>query len=105
MLTDSDLDIEIFGDNLPIITGARDLADSGLMPEGAYRNQMVYQELVTNSVDILFDAQTSGGLLMAVDPNHAAPLIDLCIRSGFECTSKIGKFRHKAEIVNKLRII
>ena len=105
MLTDSELDIEILGDSLPIISGAADLASSGLVPEGAYRNQITYQELVTSSLDMLFDAQTSGGLLLAVAPEYVDSLIDLCHKNGFERASVIGQFSHKAGNVNKLRII
>jgi selenide,water dikinase len=105
MLTDSDLDIEIFGDSLPVIDGAQDLADSGLMPEGAYRNHIAYEELVTKPLDLIFDAQTSGGLLIAVAPEHESSLIELCRKKGFSRTSKIGEFKHKAGNVNKLRII
>jgi selenide,water dikinase len=105
MLTDSDLDIEIFGDNLPTISGAQDLADSGLMPEGAYRNHIAYQELVNKPHDMIFDAQTSGGLLIAVAPEHGDSLIELCRSNGFSRTSKIGEFKHKAGNINKLRIL
>jgi len=105
MLTGSDLDIEIYGDSLPIIVGAQDLADSGLMPEGAYRNRIAYQELVTKYMDMLYDAQTSGGLLMAVSPEYAGDLMDFCRCNGFPHTSIIGKFKNIAENVNKLRII
>jgi len=104
MLTDSDLDIEIFGDSLPIIIGAQDLADSGLIPEGTYRNHAAYQELVTGSMDMLFDAQTSGGLLIAIAPEYAVRLIDLCHNNGFERAGIIGKFKHKAEDMNKIRV-
>ena len=105
MLTDSELDIEIFGDSLPIIAGAQELADSGLIPEGSYHNRAAYQELVTGSLDMLFDAQTSGGLLMAAAPEHAERLAELCRANGFERACKIGEFKRKAESVNKLRII
>ena len=105
MLTDSELDIELFGDNLPIISGAEDLANSGLIPEGAYRNQITYQELVAGSMDMLFDAQTSGGLLIAVAPEYTGSLIDLCHNNGFERASLIGQFKHRVGNVNKLRII
>jgi selenide,water dikinase len=105
MLTDSDLDIEIFGDNLPIINGAQNLADSGLMPEGTYRNHIAYKERVTNSMDMLFDAQTSGGLLIAAAPECAARLIDLCHKNGFERASVIGEFKYKTENMSKLRIV
>ena len=105
MLTDSDLDIEIYGDSLPIITGAQDLADSGLMPEGAYRNNTAYQELVAGSMDMLFDAQTSGGLLIAAVPECTDSLINLSHKNGFERAVKIGEFKHKFENINKIRIV
>ena len=104
MLADSDLDIEIFGDSLPVIAGAQDLADSGLMPEGSYHNHNAYRELVTGYMDMLFDAQTSGGLLIAISPEYADSLINLCRENGFERAAKIGEFRHKAESICKLRI-
>ena len=104
MLTDSGLDIEIFGDSLPVIYGVQELADSGLIPEGSWHNRAAYQELVTRHMDMLFDAQTSGGLLIAVAPEYADSLIELCRENGFERAAKIGEFRHRAGNVNKLRI-
>jgi len=105
MLIDSDLDIEILGDSLPVITGAQDLADSGLMPEGAYHNHNAYKELVTGYMDMLFDAQTSGGLLIAAASEYADSIVSLCHKNGFERAVKIGEFKRKSEGVNKIRII
>ena len=51
----------------------------GLIPAGAYRNRDFAQKGVTvrgdvsrTMQDLLYDPQTSGGLLMAVDPADAA---------------------------------
>ena len=73
------LGCEIFWDKIPVFTGVKELANMGLIPEGAYRNQAAYEKFieceeehrknfVQADFDMLFDPQTSGGLLLAVDP-------------------------------------
>ena len=64
--------------SVPVIAGTRELADEGLFPGGTERN---HAELA-GSVDwggldrvdqmLLCDAQTSGGLLVAIPPERAA---------------------------------
>ena len=50
-----------------------ELAKSGFVPGGLYRNRDFYKDHVSSNeqgfyYDIIFDPQTSGGLLMAIDP-------------------------------------
>ena len=54
----------------------------GLVPAGAYKNKMYrkcfiddYEKLDQVKLDILFDPQTSGGLLLGVNPNEADDLL------------------------------
>ena len=61
---------------------ARQLADMGFLPAGAYRNRDYAEAGVTirggisrTMQDLLYDPQTSGGLLMAVDPADADALL------------------------------
>ena len=65
--------VELFADKLPYFQEAIELAKSGFVPGGLYRNRDFYKEHVSSQdqgffYDIIFDPQTSGGLLMAVDP-------------------------------------
>lgn len=64
---------EIWADRLPVWPEAVELAKMGMIPAGCYRNQDYLKERVEFAPevpvfmrDILFDPQTSGGLLMAV---------------------------------------
>lgn len=59
--------------SLPAYPKALDMAQMGLIPEGAYRNKDFYlprvdghQHIPREQVDLLCDPQTSGGLLLAV---------------------------------------
>nr|MBA2311680.1 selenide, water dikinase SelD [Actinomycetota bacterium] len=81
-MLDRDLDAEVSASAVPLVTGAKELAGRGVLPGGSRRNFEAGKERVdADGVDeslraVLFDAQTSGGLLMAVDPSRTAELLD-----------------------------
>lgn len=58
------------------------LAEMGILPEGMYRNRSFAESSVDGGdvslavQDMLYDPQTSGGLLMAVDPDDADALFE-----------------------------
>jgi len=62
---------------VPFLDGVRELAERDLFPSGSRRNHDAYRDQVdwgdTASLDqmMLCDAQTSGGLLMAIPPENA----------------------------------
>ena len=64
--------------SLPFMAGVRDLAAADLFPGGSRRNYDAYRDKVEwgdlSEVDrmLLCDSQTSGGLLAAIPPEHAA---------------------------------
>ena len=68
-------------DRVPFHSEALELADMGLVPAGAYRNRDFAEKSVEirgnvsrAMQDILYDPQTSGGLLIAVDEGDAEAL-------------------------------
>ncbi|SCY83944.1 selenophosphate synthase [Alkaliphilus peptidifermentans DSM 18978] len=71
----SNVSIEIFSDEIPILEGAKELAGMGIIPAGMYSNKKYLDGKVSyvNRIeevidDILYDPQTSGGLLVAINP-------------------------------------
>lgn len=84
---------------LPTIAGVKSLADMGLVPEGAYRNMAMYQDSVESDgefqqadIDMIYDAQTSGGLLLAVSPGKSQALLNHIRKEGFSRAEIIGAF-------------
>jgi len=72
--------VKLFAGKLPYFKESTELAKSGFIPGGLYRNRDFYKEHVSSHdqgffYDIIFDPQTSGGLLMAIDPADL-PLFD-----------------------------
>ena len=76
----SDTELRIGVDCISLIPEALELAAMGILPEGMYRNRAFAQESVDPGdtelarQDMLYDPQTSGGLLMAVHPEDADAL-------------------------------
>jgi selenide,water dikinase len=75
MANAGDIGIHFSASELPLLPGALDYAYRGVTTGGAVRNQRYLEGKVTISPDlgeemrhILFDPQTSGGLLFAVPP-------------------------------------
>lgn len=73
MAQGSGVSMEISSKDVPIISEALEFAKMGFVPAGAYDNRLYVGErcVIDSSVstvlaDILFDPQTSGGLLMSV---------------------------------------
>ncbi len=97
MLSEGTVDCCLSLNDVPVLPGVRELADMGLVPEGAYRNRAAYEAQVDisgdfsqSALDMLFDAQTSGGLLMAVAPEKADELLAFAREHGFSHAAVIG---------------
>ncbi len=88
--------MEFIYDNLPIVPEAIDLAREGIIPGGSHANRAYLEHktafIASGVNDILFyDAQTSGGLLMAVSPAEVEQLKSRLISEGYEDTAIIGE--------------
>lgn len=82
MAQGSDVEITLQVDNIDLIPEALELARIGILPAGMYRNRKYAQAGVDAGdtelakQDLLYDPQTSGGLLMAVAPEDADALFN-----------------------------
>ena len=80
MAQGSDVEIHLNVDDINLIPEAVELARLGVLPEGMYRNRSFAEpyvdvgEIELARQDVLYDPQTSGGLLIAVDPADADAL-------------------------------
>ncbi len=83
MAKGSNVTLIINSQSIPLIEGTIENANMGLVPAGAYRNRDYLKgkvefkdDVKTYMKDILFDPQTSGGLLISVNKNSASELMD-----------------------------
>lgn len=86
------ISFEIYAAQVPILRRARELAAMGLVPEGSYKNREFASKFVSNEADILlFDAQTSGGLLLALSENDANLALQRLKDAGYEHASIVAQ--------------
>ena len=80
MAQGSDVELELEVDAIDLIPEALEFANMGLLPAGMCRNRACAEagvdagETALCRQDLLYDPQTAGGLLMAVDPADAEAL-------------------------------
>ncbi len=99
MAAGSGLDVELEAGSVPILEPARDLAAADVVPGGSLDNLEHVSRFVDWSpglsrVDrlLLADAQTSGGLLIAVAPDRTAALLGALQARGVAEARRIGRF-------------
>ena len=82
MARGSGVTIRLYSQRLPLLPGALEFAEMGIIPAGAYRNldyvkpRLTVAESVQQArVDLISDPQTSGGLLVALPMEDAGALL------------------------------
>lgn len=96
MAQGSDVTAVVHVENIDLIDEALEFARIGILPAGMYRNRNFAQEMVDEGaielavLDMLYDPQTSGGLLMAVDPSDAEQLYEE-LKGAVPSAQRIGK--------------
>ena len=94
----------INADALPVIRRVRDLIEQGVLPGGTRRNHEAACEITkwsdavskTDQI-VMTDAQTSGGLLIAVDPEHADIFVQSLAAAGTLAQAVIGEIIPREE--------
>jgi selenide, water dikinase len=93
MASASEVTFKLFKEHLPLINGVKEYAEMGLIPIGSYNNRNYLKgkydllNIPTWLEDVLFDPQTSGGLLISTSPAEAKQIMEEL--SKLELTSKI----------------
>jgi len=94
----SQIGININVASIPFFTEAGEFAKQGLCPAGLHRNREFYSpciriasEIPVHMQDILFDPQTSGGLLISLAPRKAELLLNKLQQAGVEDAAIVGE--------------
>jgi len=94
----SQVGIKIHSASVPFFTEAEEFAKRGLCPAGLHRNKEFYSKMVEidpqvpeHVQDVLFDPQTSGGLLISLAPEAAQRLLDRLHEVGVPDATIIGE--------------
>lgn len=93
MASASQVTFRLYKDQLPILKGVKDYAETGLVPAGSYNNRNYLKgkyelkDIPQWLEDVLFDPQTSGGLLISTSKSEAIIIMEKL--SKLELESKI----------------
>ena len=98
MVRSSGVGAEVWAGAVPVLDGVAALIEEGMVPGGTRRNEAHYSAFVEFASDVpavdrtmLFDAQTSGGLLIAVEEERAGDLVAALEERSTPAAAVIGR--------------
>ena len=98
MVCGSGTSVRVNSGQVPVIAEALEFASMGLIPGGAPKNREFREEMIAFAKtvpralqDVLFDPQTSGGLLISVSENQADALVATLKDQGIGDAAQIGE--------------
>ena len=97
----SAVDLELDSRTVPLLPDAAEAAGMGLVPAGAYANRDYLKQVEfrpdvpVNLQDLLFDPQTSGGLLISLAEDLASDLLAELHAAGVAVAARIGRVTGK----------
>ena len=102
MALSSGVDVEVIWDDIPLFPGVLDYAAAGILPGAIERNKescgdriVAADALPQEMVDICYDAQTSGGLLIAIKESDAADFVKALHDEGIVAAAIVGSVLEK----------
>ena len=96
MASASDVTIHIKAYDIPLFDDVIEAAQMGLVPAASYGNRKAITDVQVDAsldpvwTDILFDPQTSGGLLFSVPASEGTQLVDALHKVGIDCATIVG---------------
>jgi selenide,water dikinase len=110
MVSASNVGAKVFLESVPVFPGVWDYLRAGLAPSGTHANHRFLKEWVTHAPNIsreeqllLCDAQTSGGLLAAVEPGKAEELVRLLHVRGVSSATIVGQINEPPARIHVIR--
>ena len=92
------VELTIYAGRVPVLSWAREYASMGLVPAGSHANRrfcekhlQIDPQVDQIEVDLLSDAQTSGGLFIAIAPQHGEQLLARLRDKGITEAAAIGE--------------
>ncbi|OGD14784.1 MAG: selenide, water dikinase SelD [Candidatus Aminicenantes bacterium RBG_16_63_14] len=98
----SGVEVEVYGEAIPVFTGVMDLIREGVISGAVERNREYASAFVKREKGageeletLLYDPQTSGGLLIAVRKSKAPALLAALHKRGVSAAAVIGRVSRK----------
>jgi len=98
MIEETDVGVVIYSSSVPLLPETENYARMGLIPGGTIRNRDFRLHMIEMAAGIsdvqlliLFDAQTSGGLLISVPESEAETLVERMHEQGIHDAAIIGE--------------
>jgi len=98
LLSGKEAGAKIMFEDIPVIEGVYDYINTGMVSEGAMKNRKIYSCIAEKNINlsfekeiVLYDPQTSGGLLISIDPQQVEKAINLLHQEGFAESKIIGE--------------
>lgn len=98
MVSGSGCSVRVYSREVPLLPETLSFASMGLVPAGAYNNRKFRLHMVDAAssvdpitLDVLFDPQTSGGLLISVPAAYAPALQRALSEGGVKAASMVGE--------------
>ena len=102
MALSSGVDVEIIWDDIPLFPGVLEYVAAGILPGAIERNKescgdriVADESLTQEMVDMCYDAQTSGGLLIAIAESDAGSLLKALHKDGISAAAIVGRISAK----------
>ena len=108
MIGESDLSVNLYSNKIPILKYAEQYLEQGIYPSGSKRNLEAVRENIQfdksdeSVVNLIADAQTSGGLLFSSPKNTSENIDALCQKIGiqvWEIGNIVSKYKNKVNII------
>ena len=102
-MMDGRLSCEVYTDSVPVMEDALKYADEFYLTAAAQKNRnhagpfVKFEDIPFAMEEVLFDPQTSGGLLIAVDPADAESMVDEMQQAGLPAAA-VGVIKEKTDI-------
>jgi len=104
MVCGSRTSVRLHSAQVPVMAEALEYAAMGLIPAGAYKNREFREQMITFAEtvprplqDVLFDPQTSGGLLISLSRDQADSLLSALKDAGITDAAYIGEITDNPE--------